>query len=309
MPSGKLLNKDAVINELHLPIDLTLKFTILDQLPFDMIIGRGDILKYNLMDTVVMHTTSTPVLIAAHHSQIELSTNGNSKPSSKSVLGQNKPVDYHSNSPPSSCASTTLRVKPSQTVKPLTVENNISLDVKDSAESRPIQSKHPPLTGVAKSKTKCSNQSNNRVIINVENEAHQAKSLSLSSSPTVSDLPASTEIAKPCTSDKVVTGGNTFRKSKKSSIKSTQSKLLNTAASVDACAIGINAPESRSIMSDLGGSVYLPWVNCPQSNLSYTDRNAPLHSDGDTRRLWRVPTLGTTGRVYYVCAGGRSRKR
>ena len=111
---------------MHLPIDLTLKFTILDQLPFDMIIGRGDILKYNLMDTVVMHTTSTPVLIAAHHSQIELSTNGNSKPSSKSVLGQNKPVDYDSNSPPSSCASTTLRVKPSKTVKPLTVENNIS---------------------------------------------------------------------------------------------------------------------------------------------------------------------------------------
>ncbi len=241
-----LLNKNAVINKLHLPIDLTLKFTILDQLPFDMIIGRGDILKYNLMDTVVMHTTSTPVLIAAHHSQIELSTNGNSKPSSKSVLGENKPVDYHSNSPPSSCASTTLRVKPSQTVKPLTVENNISLDVKDSAESMPIQAKHPPLTGVAKSNVKCTNQSNHRVIINVENEAYQAESLSVPSSPPASCDGASTEVLKPCTTQRV-TGGNTIRKKKNRSIKSTQSTLLQPAACVDASAIGINAPDSRSI--------------------------------------------------------------
>ena len=122
-----------------------------------------------------MHTTSTPVLIAAHHSHLELSTNGNSKTSSKSVPVMNKPVDYDSNSPPSSCSSTTLRVKPSKTVKshrPLTVENNVSLDVKDSAESRPSDRlKHPPSTGVAKSKIKHNNQSINRVIINVENEA------------------------------------------------------------------------------------------------------------------------------------------
>ena len=164
-----------------------------------MIIGRGDILKYNLMDTVAMHTTSTPVPIAAHHSHLELSTSGNSQTSSKSVLVTNKPVDYDSNSPPSSCSSTTLRVKPSKTVKPqpLTVENNVSLDVKDSAESRPSDRlKHPPLPGVAKSKIKHQNQSINRVIINVENEAHQAKSLSVPSSPTFLDFPASTEVAR-----------------------------------------------------------------------------------------------------------------
>ena len=43
---NNMLNKDAVINKLHLPIDLTLQLTILDQLPFDVIVERGDILKY-----------------------------------------------------------------------------------------------------------------------------------------------------------------------------------------------------------------------------------------------------------------------
>ena len=128
------VNADAVLNLNATSVILPLKFTILDHLPFDMIVGRRDMIKYNLFDIVIMtdktavacKPTTIPISITAVKSHTDLPTNKSKRVTSK---GKNPLSPLHVRADSS--------LKSSKIVLPLgkIVDSNVSVVVQEGASS------------------------------------------------------------------------------------------------------------------------------------------------------------------------------
>ena len=180
------VNADAVLNLNATSVILPLKFTILDHLPFDMIVGRRDMIKYNLFDIVIMtdktavacKPTTIPTSITAVKSHTDLPTNKSKRVTSKGKAPLS-PLHVRADS----------SLKSSKIVLPLgkIVDSNVSVVVQEEASSSLSPYKgQTQLTRNVEAKSKVKNRKiQNRVTLNVEISPAQVETLSAQVRPEV----------------------------------------------------------------------------------------------------------------------------
>ena len=254
------VNADAVLNLNATSVILPLKFTILDHLPFDMIVGRRDMIKYNLFDIVIMtdktavacKPTTIPTSITAVKSHTDLPTNKSKRVTSKGKAPLS-PLHVRADS----------SLKSSKIVLPWgkIVDSNVRVVVQEEASSSLSPYKgQTQLTRNVEAKSKVKNRKiQNRVTLNVEISPAQVETLSAQVRP---EVIASISTPRLATEIGSMLDETSVRQVKITSASENDTKFGGSLDVIQP------STKSRSHFKDLGGSVYLPWDTSP---LIYSD--------------------------------------